>query len=239
MSGRSQEWLTKGKNRAARPASVVYRRMFYDPTRQTAAVSPARPGRLGTRLEYKHSFRNLHSLRRSFLTEIIATKAIVRPNRFFGEALVAGDWGYEDAWYSSYQWLTSEIWTDGRGPQDDYHRKFKSALKHHFPKLKELQQRLTSLESQLGIKPAAPDLWLIRGDEHWFTEVKILPKDDVADSQLAGLAVISECLPSSRPVHVSVVYLQEQLTDLRAKEADLQRRFEAYCNKLRQPRQAV
>jgi hypothetical protein len=145
---------------------------------------------------------------------------------------VAGEWRYENAWYSSYQWLTSEIWTDGRCPADDYHQRFKSALKHHFPKLKGLQQRLTALESHLRIKPAAPDLWLIRGDEHWFMEVKILPDDDIADSQLAGLAVIRDCLPSTKPVHVAVVYLQEQLTDLRAKEADLQRRFEAYRSEL-------
>jgi hypothetical protein len=48
-----------------------------------------------------------------------------------------------------------------------------------------------ALEESSGIRPAAPDLWLIDSSgNHGFMELK-LPHDQVSDDQLAGLAVIA------------------------------------------------
>lgn len=171
-------------------------------------------------------------LRPSFLTQIIAAKAIVRPKRFFGEAYVAGRWGYDKAWYSSYKWLTSPIWTDGKCPGDEWHQKFKAALHDHFPRLAELQKRALALEAELGFKPVAPDLWLIRRDEHWFIETKI-PPDHLAESQLAGMALIATCLPAARQVRVAIVYLQEESAGHHRIPAETRHRFETYCTRLR------
>jgi hypothetical protein len=125
------------------------------------------------------------------------------------EAYVATKWAHEEGWYCSYKWLTSRIWTDETNPKDKYKRMVKLALRTHFPAQRQLQARGMTLAAQLGEKPVPPDLWLIGNNEHWFIESKI-PPDEIDDAQLAGLALIAICLPSSKPVHVAVIYLQNE-----------------------------
>jgi hypothetical protein len=178
------------------------------------------------------SFANL---RPCFLTEIISDKARVRPKRFFGEAYVAGHWGYDEAWYSSYKWLTSSIWTSGKCPSDKYHQVFHAALQKHFPRLPECQAKARAFAARNGFKPVAPDLWLILDGEHWFIETKI-PPDHISDSQLAGLAVIATCLPATKPVHVALVELRESFAGDRRISEDLRSRFKGVCGTLRELR---
>ena len=167
----------------------------------------------------------------SFLRRIITAKAKVRPHRFFGEAYVATKLAHEDGWYCSYKWLTSRIWTDERTLPSEFHQEFKQALRKHFPQLCELQARALALANEIGDKPVAPDLWLIRNDEHWFLEVKISP-DDIHESQLAGLALIATCLPSAKKIHVGAVYLQDERVEGDPIRKDVQHRFDEYCARL-------
>ena len=133
---------------------------------------------------------------------------------------------------SSYQWLTSSIWADAKCPADELHQKFETALHDHFPRLAEVQKRALAFWAQDGVKPAAPDLWLIRDDEHWFIEAKI-PPDDLSESQLAGMALIATCLPSAtKQVRVAAVYLQEESVRHGPTLAETQRRYEALCMRL-------
>lgn len=148
------------------------------------------------------------SIASSFIRDIVQTKATVRPERFFGEAYVAGVVLHEEGWYCSYHWLTSSAWTNDRENGDVFHREFKKNLNHYFPRLSELQPKARALAEQLGQKPMPPDLWLIVNGEHRFYEVK-LPGDTLGKHQAAGLALLAKSLPSERPISVSVVYLHD------------------------------
>ena len=172
-----------------------------------------------------------HSRVSSFLKGIISEKASGRPHRFFGEAYVAAKWDHQEGWYCSYKWLTSRVWTDETNPKDKYRRMFKIALRAQFPELRKLQERAITLAAQLGEKPVPPDLWLIRNNEHWFIESKI-PPDEINDAQLAGLALIATCLPSSKPVHVAVVYLQSEFASGHRIPKKIIQRFHQYCERL-------
>ena len=185
-------------------------------------------------MEHRESLRNVRESPSLVLNADHCSESECASQALLGEAYVAGKWGYDDAWYSSYKWLTSRIWTNGKCPTDEWHQKFKAALHANFPRLADLQGRALALTAELGFKPVAPDLWLIRQDEHWFVEAKI-PPDHLAESQLAGFALIATCLPttSTKPVRVATVYLQEESAGDRQIPADIQQKFEAYCARLR------
>lgn len=167
-------------------------------------------------------------LRPCYLTEVIARKAMVRPNRFFGEAYVARAFGYEDAWYSSFKWLTASCWADGRRLTHPARQDFKSTLGQHFPTLARVQRLAAAMCAELGITPVAPDLWLLRNGEHWFVEVKI-PPDALADSQIAGMALIASQLRGAMPVKVATVYLHQGVAPPR-QTGDVQTRFQEFCS---------
>lgn len=170
----------------------------------------------------------LADLRPCYLTEVIARKATVRPNRFFGEAYVARACGYDEAWYSSFKWLTASCWTAGRRLTNPARQDFKSALGHHFRTLSGLQRLADAMRAEFGITPVAPDLWLLRNGEHWFVEVKI-PPDDLADSKIAGVALIASQLRGALTVKVVTVYLEEGGAPPRH-TGDLQARFRELCS---------
>lgn len=170
----------------------------------------------------------LAGLRPCYLTEVIARKATARPNRFFGEAYVARALGYDEAWYSSFKWLTASCWADDRRLTHPARRDFKSALGHHFPMLSRVQQLAAAMRAELGITPVAPDLWLLRKGEHWFVEVKI-PPDTLAGSQIAGMALIASHLRGAMPVKVATVYLHDQAAPPR-NAGNLRAEFQQLCS---------
>jgi hypothetical protein len=170
--------------------------------------------------------RLMKGLPPSFLTRFISRKARVRPGRFFGEAFVARKWGYEKAWYSSFKWLTAKKWSDGKSLTDPWQREFKAALQT-LPRLRELQQAARRFATKVGFKPVAPDLWLIRGRQHYFLETK-LPGDHVSDSQLAGLALLATCPPVTGRVHVGVVYLFGETSRAQSIPRDIEQRFNRF-----------
>ncbi len=147
-------------------------------------------------------------------------------NRFFGEAYVARALGYDDAWYSSFKWPTASCWTDGRELTNPARQKFKSALGRHFPMLARVQRLAGAMRTELGITPVAPDLWLLRNGEHWFVEAKI-PPDALADSQIAGMALIASQLRGAMPVKVATVYLHDPAAPPR-QPGDAQARFQEF-----------
>ncbi len=120
------------------------------------------------------------------LKRVLLRKHKVRANRFFGEAFVASHLSHDEGYYSSFQWITSGAWADADGVSDDDAGEFRRALATHFPRLGELQAKAAALAKTLdGVKPAAPDLWLISNNEHHFIEVK-LTGDELAPHQYAG-----------------------------------------------------
>lgn len=160
----------------------------------------------------------------AFLKRVIGEKHRVRPKRFFGEAFVAAHVPHEEGYYCSFKWLTASTWADSGDLAARDSAEFKRALAKHFPRLGELQARARELAKTMGgRKPVAPDLWLVTNGEHRFIEVK-LAKDDVAPHQFAGLALLAKCLPSEKPVTVTVVNLDSS-TD----------QFNEYADRLEQP----
>ena len=76
------------------------------------------------------------------------------------------------------------------------------------PQLRDFQNRVAEFVRLSGVdKPVGPDLWLIAGGVHRFIEVK-LAGDTLKVRQLAGFALLAECLPSKWPISVSVVNLE-------------------------------
>jgi hypothetical protein len=142
-----------------------------------------------------------------FLKRVLARKHSVRPTRFFGEAFVATQFTHEEGFYCPFKWLTSASWSGESSLNDRDAREFKAALAKYFPRLAELQARANRAREQLGgEKPVGPDLWLVTAERHQFIEVK-LPKDGLAERQVAGLALLATGLPSDRPIEVVSVSL--------------------------------
>jgi hypothetical protein len=142
-----------------------------------------------------------------FLKRVLTKKHRVRPKRFFGEAFVASHMSHEEGYYCPFKWLTSSTWAGSDDLEAKDSAEFKRALARHFPKLGELQTKAAGFAKVLGgPKPVAPDLWLVVNGEHHFVEVK-LAKDGLAPHQVAGLALLATCLPSERPVSVTLVNL--------------------------------
>jgi hypothetical protein len=165
--------------------------------------------------------------RRSFVRRILETRAVVRPDRFFGEACVARAQPFDQGWYSSYQWLTARCWADVTPPRGELEGEFHSALKQ-FRTLPEVQALAHEFADAHGLTPRAPDLWLTSGDTHWFIEAKILPDDEVSCGQLAGLALISYCLAPVTDVRVAVAYLQPEGPRTYPVPTDIKERFRGY-----------
>lgn len=143
----------------------------------------------------------------AFLKRVIGKKHRIRPNRFFGEALVASRIKHDEGYYSSFKWLTSSAWSNSADLEAEDAAEFRRALAKHFPRLGELQAKARALfEAVGGRRPTAPDLWLVVNGEHRFVEVK-LANDDLASHQYAGLALIAKCLPSEKPISVVLANL--------------------------------
>lgn len=151
----------------------------------------------------------------TYLKDILGTKVFRRgkgTRRFFGEAYVTTQIAHADGYYGSFQWLTNSIFLGSRpfpkGSTQEFQQQYRSALQRQFcDQLKRLQQNAKRLEEATGVRPAAPDLWLIdMSGRHRFIEIK-LPKDEVSDSQIAGLSVIAASLQSERGVSVEIIEL--------------------------------
>lgn len=140
---------------------------------------------------------------------VLSKKARVRPNRFFGEAYVATRIDHDDGWYCPFKWFTAASWCDANSPEEDGpSADFRAALAKHFPQLRDFQSRVAEFVRLSGVeKPVGPDLWLIADGVHRFIEVK-LAGDTLKPRQLAGLALLAKCLPSSWPISVGVVNLE-------------------------------
>lgn len=160
----------------------------------------------------------------TFLKEILRTKARVRPNRFFGEAFAASALQPDEAWYSSFKWLTSSMWLSSRPVKDSFQRRFRDDIQRRLPSLAEVQTRAKRFGPHL--QPVPPDLWLIKDAQHAFVEVK-LAKDRVSETQLAGLAV---CATIPRAV-VGIAFVQDRpprpaySNELRARFDDMRGRL--------------
>ena len=150
-----------------------------------------------------------------YLKEILPHKVSRRAKgtqRFFGEAFVATRLKHVEGYYGSFQWLTNERFLTSvkfpPGPTQSFQDQYRAALQRYFGgQLERLQQNARALLTATGVRPSAPDLWLIEpGGRHRFIEVK-LPKDQVNEGQLAGLAVIVESLGVSAEVSVEVIEL--------------------------------
>ena len=153
--------------------------------------------------------------------------------RFFGEAFVTSQVAHKQGWYRSFQWLTSSRWAGVPRSSEARRMEFRAALDKYFPHLPELQGSSADIVKLLGVKGlATPDLWLIIRGEHHFKEVKIreatIRADHVSPEQLAGLAVIASCLPSKKPVRVSIVNLYST-TERAREDVTLFRKF---CHRL-------
>lgn len=167
-------------------------------------------------LEWRRSCEMLASSKAcTYLKEILGGKVSRRKGgtrRFFGEAFVATQIDHDEGYYGSFQWLTNPMFLGDRafrhGPTQDFQKQYRRALQHHFPgQLEGLQSNAERIERRVGVKPAAPDLWLIDSSgNHRFIEVK-LPKDEVSDNQLAGLAVIAASIRSKHLLSVEVIEL--------------------------------
>lgn len=154
-------------------------------------------------MAWKQSCEMLVSSQASnYLKNIISVKASRRcagTRRFFGEAYVATQVPHCEGYYSSFKWLTNSMFLGNRvfpaGPMQLFQFEFRSALHRHFrDDLEHLQRNAAKVKSRTGIKPAAPDLWLVdEAGNHRFIEVK-LPNDEVSLNQIAGLSVIVSSL---------------------------------------------
>lgn len=142
------------------------------------------------------------------LRRILQKKARARPGRrFFGEANVAAGARYQEGWYGSFKWLTSEKWSGDQQLRNRYQAEFREALRRHFPELGQFQQIVAASTRKFnGRKPVGLDLWLTTPREHRFIEVKP-PGDRLGRHQLLGLALIATFLRSDRSKSVEVANL--------------------------------
>jgi hypothetical protein len=138
------------------------------------------------------------------LVNILTNKRKARPGvRFFGEAFVATKLRHTKAFYGSFQWLTTSRFLEDApfppSPTATFKEKYRRALHDYFgSQLATIQENAERLRDRTGVKPAAPDLWLVvQRNRHRFIEVK-LPHDSVRDNQLAGLAVIAVSLARAK-----------------------------------------
>lgn len=160
----------------------------------------------------------LDSKASEFIKRIIEEKAEVRPNRFFGEAVVASKSEMLDGWYSSFKWLTAQQWITGKGLKTDFQRQYREALLSILgsDNLIEIQSRANALRENRDYKsmngneipsPVAPDL-ILRAPHgvYRFIECK-RPNDSISISQLAGLALIQKYIGPSVPLTVEINHL--------------------------------
>jgi hypothetical protein len=178
-----------------------------------------------------------------FITRIICTKAGTRRKallasrrksnrRFFGEALVAAKTRHDQGWFGSFKWLTHASWLNlSRRGDSEFHREFREGLHQHFADvLPQLQRCARRCEQVIGVRPVAPDLWLVARGKHRFIEVK-LPGDSLNDRQLAGFAVLATAPKPRVSLEVVTLYPKGTTADARwirrAKS-----RFREFCEKL-------
>lgn len=151
-----------------------------------------------------------------YLKEILADKVARRDGgrRFFGEAYVATQIQHQTGYYGSFKWLTNARFSDDRpfpnGPTKRFQEDLRRALLEHFGRrqLEMLRKRANAVHKATGLRPVAPDLWLIdREGNHRFIEVK-LPGDRIRPQQLTGLDLIKSCLHAKTQVSVEIVELK-------------------------------
>jgi hypothetical protein len=170
----------------------------------------------------------------NYLKKIVARKVARRGGgrRFFGEAYVATKITHIEGFYGSFKWLTNARFSDDRpfpdGPTKGFKERLRKALMKHFTKgqLKALRERARKFKKETGVRPVAPDLWLVdRRGNHRFIEVK-LEGDLVRRPQLAGLALIASCLhPKTR--------LSVEIVELHPDHKEHQQRFKRSCGVVR------
>jgi len=132
------------------------------------------------------------------LKHLIVEKARKRPGRrYFGEMFVLHQRAYNlsKACYTSYKWLTAMKWSQPN-LRTKLERMFYDDLTGHFGEkaIRQLQYHARDFFQKHGIKPEAPDLWLIHKDlSSSFVEVK-MPGDRIRPGQVEGLALIKKHL---------------------------------------------
>jgi hypothetical protein len=155
-----------------------------------------------------------------YLKAILSGKVARRcgGRRFFGEAYVAAQVKHQSGYYGSFKWLTNARFSNDRpfrkGPTRTFQEELRTALLKHFGKrqLDRLRERAREFETRSGVRPVAPDLWLIdRQGNHRFIEVK-LPGDRIRPAQRAGLALIKSCLRTKTRLSIEVVDLKPEHT---------------------------
>lgn len=135
-------------------------------------------------------------------------------------------------WYGSYDWLTSPNWiaspsaflpTSTDAFSKEFEKIFQKALFEYIgiTKLKQLQDRAKRLPNV-----AEPDLWFIKNDYTFqFIEAKI-GGTKVADSQVAGLALLKKALGAD----VKIVRLHQ--SDKKVKLNNFTKQFFFFCDLL-------
>jgi hypothetical protein len=168
------------------------------------------------------------------LKKVLKQKREARPgSRFFGEAFVATTLDHTHAFYGSFQWLTTSRFLGGDSfppsPTREFRERYRRALHDFFgTELAALQDNAMRLRDRTGVKPAAPDLWLVQRSWHRFIEVK-LPRDRVRDNQLAGLAVIAVSLARARKrISVELIELYPEGQAPHLKDTDSADRFRQF-----------
>jgi len=139
-----------------------------------------------------------------------------KTRRFFGEAYIASQTRYREAYYSSFKWLTNPRFAGDRKLRDKNQEQLRKALQDHFTpkriaKLQRVVRELSGVcrKDLAGKHPTPPDLWLVgRGGRHRFIEVK-LPGDSLAPHQIAGMAAIACVLSGPKRVSIEVVHLDD------------------------------
>ena len=145
--------------------------------------------------------------------------------RFFGEAYAAAHIEHRDGYYGSFKWLTNPRYADDRpfpkGLTERFKHALRTALWDHFgiEQLERLHRRAKAVEKATGIRPVAPDLWLIdREGNHRFIEVK-LPGDRIRPQQIQGMRLIALCLRPTGRLTVELLELRPK-KESKARQSD-------------------
>lgn len=153
-----------------------------------------------------------------FIKKILSDKVARRSGgrRFFGEAYVAARIPHRAGYYGSFKWLSNPRFANNQpfpnSPTKAFQEELRTALLKHFGKnqLDRLRTRSQALEARSGMRPMAPDLWLVdRHGNHHFIEVK-LPGDRIAPAQRAGMMLINSCLRPKGRLSIELAVLSPE-----------------------------
>lgn len=99
-----------------------------------------------------------------------------------------------------------------KGQTRKFKEQFREALFRHFGKgrIEKLIERAATAERVTGLRPVAPDLWLVdRRGNHQFIEVK-LPGDRIRPTQQLGMELIASHLRAKSRLSVEIIELKPE-----------------------------